>query len=199
MRPWLAPRVAMRQTPVCSGTGVAVGDASVCRVAAVSTTTREFGLSVGPHPFRRAVTGFRAGGVPSAVSTPYSCTARVCGCSGAQLAGGLGAGCAGRDPAAGSRRRSQRRTGLVPLCLQFRSDRWPLIVNGVSSSYLRPQLAQVGSCLIVWNGSQASQREAAPKAVGRQLPNRYIEIRMSVSDPVPPDGATLRTPAVIPR
>lgn len=74
-----------------------------------------------------------------------------------------------------------------------------LVVIGFGNPYLGGQLSQVGSYLIAWNGSRASQLAAARVVLGLQPPNRYIPIRMSISVPVPPSGTTHRTPAATPR
>ena len=74
-----------------------------------------------------------------------------------------------------------------------------LVVIGFGNPYLGGQLSQVGSYLIAWNGSRASQLAAAGVVLGLQPPNRYIPIRMSISVPVPPSGTTHRTPAATPR
>jgi hypothetical protein len=73
--------------------------------------------------------------------------------------------------------------GALVTAIQRRSV--PLIVIGFGNPYLGAQLPQVGSYLIAWNGSRASQLAAARVVLGLQVPNRYVPIRMSVSGPVP--------------
>lgn len=73
-----------------------------------------------------------------------------------------------------------------------------LIVIGFGNPYLGAQLPQVGSYLIAWNGSRASQLAAARAVLGLQPFNRYIPITMSVTGQAP--GAGIRkSPAAIPR
>ena len=89
--------------------------------------------------------------------------------------------------------------GLGALVNAIQRSGKSLIVIGFGNPYLGGQLPQVGSYLIAWNGSRASQLAAARVVLGLQPPNRYIPIRMSISAPVPSTGTTLRTPAAIPR
>ncbi len=89
--------------------------------------------------------------------------------------------------------------GLGALVTAIQRRATPLIVIGFGNPYLGAQLPQVGSYLIAWNGSRASQLAAARVVLGLQVPNRYIPIRMSISGPVPPSGTSFRTPAAIPR
>ena len=89
--------------------------------------------------------------------------------------------------------------GLGALVNAIQRSGKSLIVIGFGNPYLGGQLPQVGSYLIAWNGSRASQLAAARVVLGLQPPNRYIPIRMSISAPVPSNGTTLRTPAAIPR
>ena len=88
--------------------------------------------------------------------------------------------------------------GLGAFVNAIQSSGKPLIVIGFGNPYLGAQLPQVGSYLIAWNGSRASQRAAAQAVLGLQPFNRYIPITMSIT------GATSRTgsnkaPAAIPR
>jgi D-arabinose 5-phosphate isomerase GutQ len=69
--------------------------------------------------------------------------------------------------------------GAFVTAIQQRST--PLIVVGFGNSYLGSQLPQVGSYLIAWNGSRASQVAAAGCILGQQPFNRYIPITMSIS------------------
>ena len=89
--------------------------------------------------------------------------------------------------------------GLGALVNAIQRSGKPLVVIGFGNPYLGGQLPQVGSYLIAWNGSRASQLAAARVVLGLQPPNRYIPIRMSISVPVPSNGTTLRTPAATPR
>ena len=89
--------------------------------------------------------------------------------------------------------------GLGALVSAIQRRAKPLIVIGFGNPYLGAQLPQVGSYLIAWNGSRASQLAAARVVLGLQAPNRYIPIRMSITPPVSPNGTTFRTPAAIPR
>ena len=89
--------------------------------------------------------------------------------------------------------------GLGALVNAIQQSGKSLIVIGFGNPYLGGQLPQVGSYLIAWNGSRASQLAAARVVLGLQPPNRYLPIRMSISAPVPATGTTLRTPAAIPR
>jgi hypothetical protein len=74
----------------------------------------------------------------------------------------------------------------------------PLIVIGFGNPYLGTQLPQVGSYLIAWNGSRASQQAAARAVLGLQAFNRYIPITMSISGRAPGTGI-MKSPAAIPR
>ncbi len=89
--------------------------------------------------------------------------------------------------------------GLGALVTEIQRRAKPLIVIGFGNPYLGMQLPQVGTYLIAWNGSRASQLAAARVVLGLQVPNRYIPIRMSVSAPMPPNGTGHRTPAATPR
>ncbi len=74
----------------------------------------------------------------------------------------------------------------------------PLIVIGFGNPYLGVQLPQVGSYLIAWNGSRASQLAAARAVLGLQPFNRYIPITMSITGQAPATGIR-KSPAAIPR
>ncbi|MCC7052594.1 MAG: hypothetical protein IT355_04960 [Gemmatimonadaceae bacterium] len=64
----------------------------------------------------------------------------------------------------------------------------PLVMIGFGNPYLGAQLPDVGSYVIAWNGSRASQLAAARAVLGLQPFNRYIPISMSISGPVPGSG-----------
>jgi beta-N-acetylhexosaminidase len=87
--------------------------------------------------------------------------------------------------------------GAVVTAIQQRGK--PLIVIGFGNPYLGSQLPQVGSYLIAWNGSRASQLAAARAMLGQQPFNRYIPITMSISGRGPATGIPSRTPAATPR
>lgn len=87
--------------------------------------------------------------------------------------------------------------GALVNAIQQRSK--PLIVIGFGNPYLGVQLPQVGSYLIAWNGSRASQLAAARAVLGQQPFNRYIPITMSISGARPANDTPLRTPAATPR
>ncbi len=67
----------------------------------------------------------------------------------------------------------------------------PLVMIGFGNPYLGAQMPQVGSYLIAWNGSRASQRAAARALLGQQPFNRYIPITMSPAGALP-SGRTSR-------
>ncbi len=71
--------------------------------------------------------------------------------------------------------------GLGALVTAIQARGKPLIVIGFGNPYLGRQLPQVGSYLIAWNGSRASQLAAARGILGLQMFNRYIPITMSIS------------------
>ncbi len=71
--------------------------------------------------------------------------------------------------------------GLGALVTAIQARGKPLVVIGFGNPYLGRQLPQVGSYLIAWNGSRASQLAAARGILGLQVFNRYIPITMSVS------------------
>ncbi len=56
----------------------------------------------------------------------------------------------------------------------------PLVMVGFGNPYLGAQLPDVGTYLIAWNGSRASQLAAARAMLGLQPFNRYIPISMSI-------------------
>jgi beta-N-acetylhexosaminidase len=87
--------------------------------------------------------------------------------------------------------------GAVVSAIQQRSR--PLIVIGFGNPYLGRQLPAVGSYLIAWNGSRASQLAAARAVLGQQPFNRYIPITMSISGVTPAVDIPRRTPAATPR
>jgi beta-N-acetylhexosaminidase len=87
--------------------------------------------------------------------------------------------------------------GAVVSAIQQRGT--PLIVVGFGNPYLGSQLPGVGSYLIAWNGSRASQLAAARALLGQQPFNRYIPITMSISGGRPVTGTPSRTPAATPR
>ncbi len=89
--------------------------------------------------------------------------------------------------------------GLGALVNAIQAKGKPLIVIGFGNPYLGSQLPQVGSYLIAWNGSRASQLAAARAVLGQQVFNRYIPITMSKSGGSPASGTPLRTPAATPR
>jgi beta-N-acetylhexosaminidase len=89
--------------------------------------------------------------------------------------------------------------GLGALVSAIQRRGKPLVVIGFGNPYLGGQLPAVGSYLIAWNGSRASQLAAARAVLGLQSFNRYIPISMSITGPVPANGTLLRTPAAIPR
>jgi beta-N-acetylhexosaminidase len=57
----------------------------------------------------------------------------------------------------------------------------PLVVLGFGNPYLGAQLPGVGTYLIAWNGSRASQVAAARAVMGQLTLNRYIPISMSIA------------------
>jgi len=61
----------------------------------------------------------------------------------------------------------------------------PLVMIGFGNPYLGAQMPQVGSYLIAWNGSRASQLAAARALLGQQPFNRYIPITMSPAGALP--------------
>jgi beta-N-acetylhexosaminidase len=71
--------------------------------------------------------------------------------------------------------------GLGALVSAIQARGKPLVVIGFGNPYLGQQLPQVGSYLIAWNGSRASQLAAARGILGKQAFNRYIPITMSTS------------------
>lgn len=71
--------------------------------------------------------------------------------------------------------------GLGALVTAIQQRAKPLIVVGFGNPYLGSQLPQVGSYLIAWNGSRASQLAAARAIMGLVAFNRYIPITMSIS------------------
>ncbi len=71
--------------------------------------------------------------------------------------------------------------GLGALVNAIQQRGKPLIVIGFGNPYLGSQLPQVGSYLIAWNGSRASQLAAARAILGLQPFNRYIPISMSTA------------------
>lgn len=71
--------------------------------------------------------------------------------------------------------------GLGALVNAIQQRGKPLIVIGFGNPYLGSQLSQVGSYLIAWNGSRASQLAAARVVLGQQPFNRYIPISMSTA------------------
>ena len=87
--------------------------------------------------------------------------------------------------------------GAVVTAIQQRAK--PLIVIGFGNPYLGSQLPQVGSYLIAWNGSRASQLAAARAILGQQPFNRYIPITMSNSGRGPATGIPRSKPAATPR
>lgn len=89
--------------------------------------------------------------------------------------------------------------GLGALVNAIQQRGRPLVMIGFGNPYLGGQLPQVGSYLIAWNGSRASQIAAARAILGQQPFNRYIPITMSPAGSAPAGGTSLRTPAAIPR
>jgi beta-N-acetylhexosaminidase len=71
--------------------------------------------------------------------------------------------------------------GLGALVTAIQQRGKPLVVIGFGNPYLGRQLPQVGSYLIAWNGSRASQLAAARGVLGLQVFNRYIPITMSIT------------------
>ncbi len=71
--------------------------------------------------------------------------------------------------------------GLGALVSAIQARGKPLVLIGFGNPYLGQQLPQVGSYLIAWNGSRASQLAAARGVLGLQVFNHYIPITMSIS------------------
>jgi len=71
--------------------------------------------------------------------------------------------------------------GLGALVSAMQQRGRPLIMIGFGNPYLGAQLPGVGTYVIAWNGSRASQLAAARAVLGQQGFNRYIPISMSVS------------------
>ena len=78
--------------------------------------------------------------------------------------------------------------GAVVNAIQQRGK--PLVMIGFGNPYLGGQLPQVGSYLIAWNGSRASQLAAARAILGQQPFNRYIPITMSPAGATPAGGTS---------
>ncbi len=78
--------------------------------------------------------------------------------------------------------------GLGALVNAIQQRGKPLVMIGFGNPYLGAQLPQLGSYLIAWNGSRASQVAAARALLGQQPFNRYIPISMSPAGAVPAGG-----------
>ncbi|HYW52100.1 MAG TPA: glycoside hydrolase family 3 N-terminal domain-containing protein [Gemmatimonadaceae bacterium] len=89
--------------------------------------------------------------------------------------------------------------GLGALVSAIQRRGKPLIMIGFGNPYLGAQLPSVGSYLIAWNGSRASQVAAARAILGSQPFNRYIPITMSIAGSAPANGGVPNKPAAIPR
>jgi beta-N-acetylhexosaminidase len=78
--------------------------------------------------------------------------------------------------------------GLGALVNAIQQRGKPLVMLGFGNPYLGSQLPQVGSYVIAWNGSRASQLAAARALLGERPFNRYIPITMSSAGTVPAGG-----------
>ncbi len=71
--------------------------------------------------------------------------------------------------------------GLGALVNAIQQRGRPLVMIGFGNPYLGAQLPGVGTYVIAWNGSRASQLAAARAIMGAQEFNRYIPISMSAA------------------
>jgi len=89
--------------------------------------------------------------------------------------------------------------GLGALVTAIQRREKPLIVLGFGNPYLGSQLPQIGTYVVAWNGSRASQLAAARAVLGQQQFNRYIPIAMSISGTSPGTEPKKPSPAAVPR